>query len=109
MEKDFFVTKAILESVLYFEQHDPDRVESIRIKIEEYLSRLERLSLRDSRIENLIKRGFRLRRVLLSFCYLLIGVSKFRHCMSNDDQKIKIQFERLGQIEIRAWCVSRCR
>ncbi len=44
---DFALTKNILESVHYFSVHQPDRVESLRNRIDEYFNKLQLIGIND--------------------------------------------------------------
>lgn len=56
MEHDFNVTRSINDSVNYFLEREPERVEAIKNKIDKYLHDLELISLNDDLIKNVEKK-----------------------------------------------------
>ncbi|MFT2009147.1 lysophospholipid acyltransferase family protein [Pontibacter sp. 13R65] len=47
-ERDFLITKAIANSLHYFNQHDPAQVELLKQKMKPYMQELEQMGLNDS-------------------------------------------------------------
>ena len=76
MEHDFNTTKFISDSVHYFLEKDPTRVETIKTKINSYLTDLERISLTDGLIKGVEKKTPMID-TLKSFFYLIIGFPLF--------------------------------
>jgi glycerol-3-phosphate O-acyltransferase/dihydroxyacetone phosphate acyltransferase len=71
-QRDFEISKEIVEAVKYFSLQQPERVEQLRTDLEIYQNSLNRLHLKDAEFTN--KSAFRsLSDNLLSFFYLLIG------------------------------------
>ncbi|PBQ30469.1 hypothetical protein CNR22_01365 [Sphingobacteriaceae bacterium] len=89
MEDDFTVTKAIAQSVNYFMDTDPSRVEKTKYKIEAYLDELERLSLTDSLMKNIGKRTPLLTSIA-SLLYLIFGLPVFAFGFLNNYFPFKI-------------------
>lgn len=76
MEHDFNTTKAISDSVHYFLERDPQRVESIKTKIDSYLNELEKLSLNDGLIKD-VEKSTPFFDSLKSLFFLIIGFPIF--------------------------------
>lgn len=53
MEHDFNTTRSISDSVHYFLERDPQRVEALNVKINSYLEQLDKLSLDDKLIKGI--------------------------------------------------------
>jgi glycerol-3-phosphate O-acyltransferase/dihydroxyacetone phosphate acyltransferase len=76
MEHDFNTTKSIRDSVHYFMEKDPTRVETIKTKINSYLTDLERISLTDGLIKGVEKKT-PMMDTIKSFVYLVLGFPLF--------------------------------
>jgi len=76
MKEDFDATRAISDSVHYFMEEEPLRVEKMKTEIDLYLKDLERLSLNDDLIRKLGKRS-PFFDALRSFLYLALGLPFF--------------------------------
>ncbi len=71
-QRDFEISKEIVEAVKYFSGQQPERVEQLRTDLEIYQNSLHRLHLKDAEFTN--QNAFRsLSDNLFSFFYLLIG------------------------------------
>ena len=76
MQHDFNATKSISDSVHYFLEKDPERVDTIKNKINTYLKDLERISLTDGLIKGVEKKTPMIDSII-SFFYLIIGFPLF--------------------------------
>jgi len=76
MEHDFNTTKAISDSVHYFIEREPARVEDLKNKIDSYMNDLEHLSLNDNLIKG-VQRASPVFEAIKSMCYLVIGFPIF--------------------------------
>lgn len=88
-EQDFNTTKAISESVHYFIEEDPIRVEKIKADIQSYLQNLERLSLNDQLI-NKVRTSTPLFSGMFSLFYMLLGFPFFIFGFVNNYLPFKI-------------------
>jgi 1-acyl-sn-glycerol-3-phosphate acyltransferase len=76
MEHDFNVTRSINDSVNYFLEREPQRVETIKNKIDKYLNDLELISLNDDLIKN-VEKNTPMLDTFKSLFYLIIGFPFF--------------------------------
>jgi glycerol-3-phosphate O-acyltransferase / dihydroxyacetone phosphate acyltransferase len=83
MENDFNTTKSISDSVHYFIEKNPLRVEIIKTKINSYLADLERISLTDGMIKGVEKKTPIIDTVK-SFFYLVLGFPLFLYGTINN-------------------------
>jgi 1-acyl-sn-glycerol-3-phosphate acyltransferase len=91
MQHDFDTTKAISDSVHYFLEKDPERVEGIKAKIDSYLNHLEQFSLNDNLIKG-VERSRPLFDTLKSLALLVIGFPVFVYGFINNFLPFRIPF-----------------
>jgi glycerol-3-phosphate O-acyltransferase/dihydroxyacetone phosphate acyltransferase len=72
-EQDFQVTRSIVETVAYFKETDPVRVETIRKRIDAYFERLGRAKLSDGQLKPEDRKGSLIWNNLAAFCFLIAG------------------------------------
>lgn len=90
-EHDFNTTKAISDSVHYFLEVEPERVERLKNKMETYLYDLDRLALTDNVIKGLRKnRPFF--NAIKSFFYLILGFPVFVYGFLNNFLPFRIPY-----------------
>lgn len=93
MENDFRTTKAISESVHYFMDFEPERVEKLKNEIDSYLNALEHLSLSDKTIKAIGKsRSSPFFDGLKSLVYLISGLPLFIFGFVNNYLPFRIPF-----------------
>jgi 1-acyl-sn-glycerol-3-phosphate acyltransferase len=76
MELDFETTKNISDSVHFFSETNPARVEKVKIDIEDYLNDLDKLALNDSIIKSFEKKS-KLLDLFVSALFLIVGFPLF--------------------------------
>jgi len=91
MEHDFNTTKAISDSVHYFLERDPTRVENLKTKIDSYLNELERVSLNDGLIKG-IEKSTPLFDSIKSLLFLVIGFPIFIYGFINNFLAFRIPY-----------------
>ena len=91
MEHDFNTTKAISDSVHYFLERDPNRVENIKNKIDSYLNDLEQVSLNDGLIKG-VEKSTPLFDSIKSFIFLIVGLPIFIYGFINNFLAFRIPF-----------------
>jgi glycerol-3-phosphate O-acyltransferase/dihydroxyacetone phosphate acyltransferase len=91
LEGDFKTTRAISESVHYFLEHDPARVNRTKDQINDYLDNLERLKLNDGLIKGVGKKA-PIFEAILSVIYLIIGFPLFLFGFINNYLPFRIPF-----------------
>ncbi len=91
MEDGFKTTKAISDSVHYFQEHQPERVEKIKNEINSYLDTLDHLSLDDGLIKGVSKKR-PVFKAFSSFLYLVIGFPLFVFGFLNNYLPFRIPF-----------------
>lgn len=89
MVYDFNTTKSINESVNYFMEHEPARVEEIKNKIDSYLNDLEHISLNDELIKN-IEKSKPFLDTIKSMLFLTLGLPLFAFGFINNFLPFKI-------------------
>ena len=70
----FVLTKAIADSIRYFNQHEPERVKTISEKIHAYYLNLKKLGLQDRFLDNPRKSASLLRYNIPTALFLLLGL-----------------------------------
>lgn len=86
---DFNATKSINESVNYFTEHEPERVDALKNKIDTYLNELEQLSLNDTLIKS-IEKTTPLFDSIKSMIFLIFGFPLFAFGFINNFLPFKI-------------------
>ncbi|WP_242929523.1 lysophospholipid acyltransferase family protein [Pontibacter vulgaris] len=81
-ELDFLMTKAIIKSLHYFNQTQPERINTIKVKLNEYMVQLKRLHLHDA----ILGKGNRqlLLQSIGAILYLLIGFPVYLYGLLNN-------------------------
>ncbi|MBI4931521.1 MAG: 1-acyl-sn-glycerol-3-phosphate acyltransferase [Bacteroidetes bacterium] len=72
-EKDFEMTKRIIDVVNYFKEKQPLRVQRISAMADDYFISLDRLHLKDHLLNNFSKSGSVFFRTLFTLVYLILG------------------------------------
>lgn len=72
-EEKFLITKGIVQSIKYFETHDPERVHALRASLKEYLVHLENLGLRSQGLNDAPKAGQVAWGTVQTVLYLVLG------------------------------------
>lgn len=91
MEHDFNTTKAISDSVHYFLERDPERVEHLKTRIDDYLNELEQMSLNDDLIKS-VEKSTPLFDSFKSLLYLIIGFPVFIYGFINNFLAFRIPY-----------------
>ncbi|UOQ54071.1 lysophospholipid acyltransferase family protein [Hymenobacter cellulosivorans] len=81
---NFQLSRALLEAVPYFEQHDPARLLQVREKLSNYLLDLDRLRLTDEALESSKGRGQRWARATVSGLKLVLGFPLYVYGLVNN-------------------------
>ncbi len=89
MENDFNTTKAISESVHYFIEKDPERVERLKNKINSYIEHLEHIKLNDVLIRS-VGRKAPVFDAIMSVLFLTVGFPVFLFGWINNYLPFKI-------------------
>ncbi|KAA5548735.1 lysophospholipid acyltransferase family protein [Adhaeribacter rhizoryzae] len=76
-EDQFVLTKAIAESIRYFNQHEPERVRNISKKIHQYALSLKKLGLQDIFLNNTLENTGLRRKSVPAMLFLLLGLPVF--------------------------------
>lgn len=76
-EDQFALTKAIAESIRYFNQHEPERVRNISKKIHRYALSLKKLGLEDVFLNNPPEKTGLRRKSVPAILFLLLGLPVF--------------------------------
>jgi len=72
-EKDFEITKLIIDAVNYFKEYQPLRVQRISAMTDDYFASLDSLHLKDNLLNNFSKSGSVLLRTVLTLLYFILG------------------------------------
>ncbi len=91
MAHDFNTTRQISDSVHYFLEKDPQRVENLKNKISTYLNKLENLSLDDKLIKG-VKKTKPIFDTILSIFFLTLGSPFFIYGFVNNFLPFRIPF-----------------
>jgi glycerol-3-phosphate O-acyltransferase/dihydroxyacetone phosphate acyltransferase len=83
-DADFLLTKNIIETVNYYLKHRPELVENISDRIEEYLTNLSRLGLKDTDLARNQKNNSFFRNNLKALLILLIGLPAYVYGIINN-------------------------
>lgn len=83
-EEDFLISKAIVDAVQYFEEKQPERVQSFQPQINAYLRNLKRLNLNDEVFSKTKRKGNVLSESIISALYFLIGFPFFLYGLINN-------------------------
>ena len=83
LKDDFLVTKGIINAVEWFHEHQPERVRQIAGKINNYLSTLRRLHLKDEFLSTR-ERGIRFMKRFRAWMLLIIGFPVFLWGLANN-------------------------
>lgn len=83
-DADFILTKNIIETVNYYLECNPDRVENIRLRIEEYLNNITRLGLSDADITRNQKNNSFIRSSLKALLILILGFPFYIYGLINN-------------------------
>lgn len=83
-EDKFVLTKAIAESIRYFNQHDPERVRALQEQILVYIRKLNKLGLQDKFLRTNEKSADLVADTLRTTLYLIFGLPVFLFgCITN--------------------------
>lgn len=91
MVHDFNTTRSIHDSVRYFMERDPGRVENLRNNIDSYLSALDSVSLNDKLIQG-VGKSSPILGALGSLLYLILGLPVFIYGFLNNFLPFRIPF-----------------
>jgi glycerol-3-phosphate O-acyltransferase/dihydroxyacetone phosphate acyltransferase len=91
MAHDFSTTRSISDSVHYFLEKDPQRVEALKTEIASYLHKLENLSLDDKLIKG-VEKASPVSATFLSALYLILGFPIFLYGFINNFLPFRIPF-----------------
>ncbi len=91
MAHDFNTTRSISDSVHYFIEREPKRVEDLKSKINSYLTHLQKLSLSDKMIKG-VEETKPVLDTILSLVYLIIGFPFFLYGFINNFLPFRIPF-----------------
>ncbi len=91
MAHDHYVTKSISDSVHYFLEKDPQRVEALKTKIDSYLEKLDNLSLDDKLIKG-VEKTKPVSDTIFSLFFLVFGFPLFVYGFLNNFLPFRIPF-----------------
>ncbi|MBK7818543.1 MAG: 1-acyl-sn-glycerol-3-phosphate acyltransferase [Sphingobacteriaceae bacterium] len=91
MAHDFNTTRSISDSVHYFLERDPQRVEALKVKINSYLEQLDKLSLDDKLIKG-VEKTKPVYDTILSLVFLILGLPIFLYGYINNILPFRIPF-----------------
>jgi len=91
MAHDHYVTKSISDSVHYFLEREPQRVEALKNKINSYLEKLDNLSLDDKLIKG-VEKTKPVFDTILSLIFLSLGLPFFIYGFLNNFLPFRIPF-----------------
>jgi len=91
MAHDFNTTRSISDSVHYFLEKDPQRVEALKARISSYLNKLDNLSLDDKLIKG-VEKTKPVSDTILSIFFLTLGFPLFLYGFINNFLPFRIPF-----------------
>lgn len=83
-DADFIMTKNIIETVNHYLQHNPERVEMIRLRVQEYLNNINKLGLTDTDIVRNQKSKSFVRSNLKALLILVLGFPIYIYGLVNN-------------------------
>lgn len=89
-DADFLMTKNIIETVNHYLQYNPERVETIRLRIQEYLNNINKLGLTDTDIVRNQKSNSFVRSNLKALLILVLGFPVYLYGLVNNYLPFKI-------------------
>ncbi|MCH8318113.1 MAG: 1-acyl-sn-glycerol-3-phosphate acyltransferase [Bacteroidetes bacterium] len=89
-ERDYLLTKEIVEAVYHFHRQDPKGVEKVKRKIQQYTDDLEKLELKDHLLKKASRKDSLLLYSLKTIVYLLLGFPFYLYGLINNYLPYKI-------------------
>ena len=83
-EEDFLLTKGISETVHYYQETDPARVEGMSLRVRKYLTSLERVGLSDRMLHHVSNKGSLMMSNLKSILFIILGFPVYLYGLINN-------------------------